>query len=80
MGPHAISAAPRRARWLSVLLSTMLLLIMGMAQIARADEEMERRIGELGGTLDAYVDAAMKSFDNPGLVLGIVTGDTLNFA
>ncbi len=80
MGPHAISAAPRRARWLSVLLSTMLLLIMGMAQIARADEEMERRIGELGGTLDAYVDAAMKSFDNPGLVLGIVTGDTLHFA
>lgn len=65
-------------RTLMLLCASMAIALAG-APGARADEDMERRIGDLAGTLDDYVEAAMQSFDNPGLVIGIVTGDSLRF-
>lgn len=79
---HALPSKDRRSSALLVLmlLSVLVVLVAGATQAARADEEMERRIRDLGGALDAYVNAAMQSFDNPGMVIGIVTGDSLHFA
>lgn len=83
MTRYAFSAGNQRAfggcRAL-MLLSALMVLVLGAARDVRADQEMERRIRDLGGTLDGYVNSAMQSFDNPGLVIGIVTGDSLHFA
>ncbi|MEQ1950587.1 serine hydrolase domain-containing protein [Mesorhizobium sp. CN2-181] len=49
------------------------------AQLARADQDMEIRIRNLGPALDAYVAKGMKDFDNPGAAVGIVTSDRLYF-
>lgn len=68
--------AHRALTWLLALVVLAPAAVHG----ARADQDMERRIDELAGSLDSYVEAAMQSFDNPGLVIGIVTGDSLHLA
>ena len=73
---HPRSFGERRA---ITLLTAVVVFVLTATQAARADEDMESRIGALAGTLDEYVEAAMQSFDNPGLVIGIVTGDSLHF-
>ncbi len=45
-----------------------------------ADNGMEARISALTGELEAYVRKGMADFDNPGLAIGIVSGDRLVYA
>src|SRR5688572_5651531 len=47
---------------------------------AHADEAMEGRIREFVPALEEYIQNGMKAFDNPGLAIGIVTGDKLVYA
>jgi CubicO group peptidase (beta-lactamase class C family) len=56
-----------------------LLAAAGFATAARADQDMEIRIRNLGPALDAYVSKGMKDFDSPGVAIGIVTSDRLYF-
>lgn len=41
---------------------------------------MAEKVKELTPELEAYIEQGMKSFDNPGLAIGIVTGDKLVYA
>lgn len=47
---------------------------------AYADDAMEDRVQALVPNLEAYIQNGMKAFDNPGLAIGIVTGDKLVYA
>lgn len=63
-----------------LLLAAALLAMLGPAAQARADQAMEARIQALVPELESYIDRYMKAFDNPGLAIGIVTGDRLVYA
>jgi CubicO group peptidase (beta-lactamase class C family) len=47
---------------------------------AHADAATEARIAELVPKLESYIAAGMAAYDNPGLAIGIVTGDKLVYA
>ena len=56
------------------------LWVASLAGGARADEAMDARIQALAPDLAAYVEKGMTSFDDPGLAIGIVSGDKLVYA
>ena len=53
---------------------------LGLAAPIHAQDAMEARIAALVPDLEAYIDSGMKAFDNPGLAIGIVSGDKLVYA
>jgi CubicO group peptidase (beta-lactamase class C family) len=56
-------------------------LVLGaLVGAAHADDAMEARIAALAPELEAYVADGMTAFDNPGLAVGIVSGDRLVYA
>lgn len=52
----------------------------GLVGGVEAAEPMEARTEALIPDLETYIQAGMKAFDNPGLAIGIVTGDRLVYA
>jgi len=52
----------------------------GFAGPAAAAEPMDVRVAALVPELEATIASGMKAFDNPGLAIGIVTGDRLVYA
>ena len=50
------------------------------AEATPSESSIEQRIEALVPSLEAYVSANMKSFDVPGLAIGIVAGDKLVYA
>jgi CubicO group peptidase (beta-lactamase class C family) len=59
------------------------LLVAGavvVADEARADAAMDARIEALVPELEGYIASGMKAFDDPGLAIGIVSGDRLVYA
>ena len=69
-----------RLRYALLLVAALAVLAPGAVRDASADEAMELRIRDLAIRLDGYVAKGMKDFDNPGLAIGIVTGDKLYFS
>lgn len=68
------------SRRLPVLLLGIAIACLGPAAGGRAEQGMEARIAALTGELEAYVQNGMTAFDNPGLAIGIVSGDRLVYA
>ena len=66
-----------KREWLA---AGILALAMGPASLVAAEETMEARIHALEPKLEAYIESGMKAFDDPGLAIGIVTGDKLVYA
>src|SRR3954452_4522129 len=62
------------------LLAPALLLAPGPCGRVDAEEAMTGRIEALVPALEAYVAKGMTSFDDPGLAIGIVSGDRLVYA
>ena len=52
----------------------------GFAGPAAAAEPMDARVAALVPELEATIASGMMAFDNPGLAIGIVTGDRLVYA
>ncbi len=77
-------AASRSGRgWLSRAASAVLagaVAVLPLSAPALADDGMDARIAALTGELEAYVQTGMTAFDNPGLAIGIVSGDRLVYA
>ena len=53
---------------------------LASAGAARADAAMDARIEALAPDLEAYIAKGMAAFDDPGLAIGIVSGDRLVYA
>ena len=66
-----------KREWLA---AGVLALAMTRPSLAAAEETMEARIEALEPKLEAYIASGMKAFDDPGLAIGIVTGDKLVYA
>jgi CubicO group peptidase (beta-lactamase class C family) len=56
------------------------LVLAAAAVPAAADPAMDAKIAALAPALEAYVAKGMADFDDPGLALGIVSGDRLVYA
>ncbi|MFO1143932.1 MAG: serine hydrolase domain-containing protein [Amaricoccus sp.] len=56
------------------------LLLAAASGSAAADPAMDARIEALVPKLEAYIADGMKAFDDPGLAIGIVSGDRLVYA
>jgi CubicO group peptidase (beta-lactamase class C family) len=56
------------------------LVLAATAVPAAADPAMDAKIAALAPALEAYVAKGMQDFDDPGLALGIVSGDRLVYA
>jgi CubicO group peptidase (beta-lactamase class C family) len=62
------------------ILSIAALLASAPADGPRADETMKARIEALVPDLQSYIEKGMTAFDDPGLTIGIVSGDDLVYA
>lgn len=62
------------------LLAALLAGALAAAAPARADAALEAAIAALQPQLEAYVGKGMADFHDPGLAIGIVTGDKLVYA
>lgn len=71
----------RRDRKLDRVLrfSIAALLILCTPSLVLA-QGMEDKVKAIAPELEAYIESGMKLFDNPGLAIGIVTGDRLVYA
>ena len=71
---------------LAVLTALVIILVVAnnrelfAAADSKPDQNVERRVQELGPKLDTYVVNGMKAFDVPGIAIGIVTGDKLVYS
>ena len=79
------AGSPGRAAFFSTLGRARIGLFFAALSLAgldaaRADPATDARIEALVPDLEAYIDAGMKAFDNPGLAIGIVSGDRLVYA
>src|SRR5437762_7310323 len=88
----SMPAAPRSSRGLfafgSPVRTTALLFVVlpvvvqgaAAAEATVADPPIEQQVQALAPSLEDYIAANMKSFDVPGLAIGIVAGDKLIYA
>jgi len=53
---------------------------LGATSSGWADENVAARVASITAELEAYVQNGMTAFDNPGLAIGIVSGDKLVYA
>ncbi|WP_119268808.1 serine hydrolase domain-containing protein [Taklimakanibacter deserti] len=75
---HPLSALRREPGWLPrILIAT--LLIACVPSVAHA-QGMADKVRAITPELETYIESSMKLFDNPGLAIGIVTGDKLVYA
>src|SRR5262245_32758518 len=58
----------------------VLSIVVQTSAVAEATPSIEQRIEALVPSLEEYVSANMKSFDVPGLAIGIVAGNKLIYA
>lgn len=75
---RALSTRRREPGWL-LRLSIAAVLISGASSFAFA-QGMADKVKAITPELEAYVENSMKQFDDPGLAIGIVTGDKLVYA
>jgi CubicO group peptidase (beta-lactamase class C family) len=85
-----IAPKPRKVvTWASIMLAPLMAVVLsdaGLPNVVRAEEasksaaSMEARITALIPNLETYIRGGMKTFDVPGLAIGIVTGDRLVYA
>jgi CubicO group peptidase (beta-lactamase class C family) len=66
--------------FVAALISAILPPLVQAAELSATDAAMTRRVEAMIPKLEAYATSGMKTFDVPGLALGIVVGDKLVYA